>query len=271
MVLPHARLSEKIAALTGYFDANHGYSLEFFAPIGHEPVDWFLRQKADAHCEYFATAGVMVLRAAGIPARYVTGFVVPEKSRYGDYWVVRNKYAHAWIQVWDDETGNWRTVDTTPAGGIPRASRPGRVAQLWNYLRDRYHVFRVRLHQRGLIWGLQLLLGNWLVRVLLGLGLTFGLLRLRRRTTAAVSATTRLPDETARQLQRLLHRMDRRLQRRHGLVRNRAETLHQFANRVAAAMPDSTLPDWYRQYAQARYAPGGDALLAQIRESAPRV
>lgn len=80
----------------------------------------FLLEHRSGHCEYFATATVLLLRAAGIPARYATGFSVQERS--GRYYVVRERHAHAWCVAWVD--GAWRDVDTTPgAWGATESQR----------------------------------------------------------------------------------------------------------------------------------------------------
>lgn len=73
----------------------------------------FLFVNRQGHCEFFATATVLLLRAAGIPARYAVGYVVDEYSRLEGNYVVRARDAHAWTLAYID--GGWRTVDTTPS------------------------------------------------------------------------------------------------------------------------------------------------------------
>ena len=75
------------------------------------PLDSFLTRTRAGHCEYFATATVLLLREAGIPARYATGFSVQERGARGDY-VVRERHAHAWARAWLDSA--WVDIDTTP-------------------------------------------------------------------------------------------------------------------------------------------------------------
>ena len=87
-----------------------------FRPFGSErdPVLGFLTQFREGHCEYFATATVLLLRASGVPARYATGYSVQERRRPDDnLWIVRGRHAHAWAIYWDGE--RWRNLDTTPA------------------------------------------------------------------------------------------------------------------------------------------------------------
>jgi len=65
------------------------------------------------HCEYFATATVLLLRAAGVPARYAIGYSVQEWSRLEQRWIVRARHGHSWVLAYVD--GAWRDVDTTPS------------------------------------------------------------------------------------------------------------------------------------------------------------
>ena len=77
------------------------------------PLAQFLLSTHAGHCEYFATATVLLLRAAGVPARYATGFSVQEYSDLEGVYVVRQRHAHAWTQAFIG--GAWRDIDTTPA------------------------------------------------------------------------------------------------------------------------------------------------------------
>ncbi|MEJ2760361.1 MAG: transglutaminase domain-containing protein [Gammaproteobacteria bacterium] len=73
----------------------------------------FLFMNRQGHCEFFATSTVLLLRAAGIPARYAVGYVVNEYSRLEGNYIVRARDAHAWTLAYVD--GGWRVVDTTPS------------------------------------------------------------------------------------------------------------------------------------------------------------
>jgi hypothetical protein len=91
----------------------------------------FLFRSREGHCEYFATAAVLLLRTAGIPARYATGYTVQEFSRLEHMYVVRERHAHAWALVCID--GRWRDFDTTPPGSGPDGTAG---VGLWASLRD---------------------------------------------------------------------------------------------------------------------------------------
>jgi hypothetical protein len=109
---------EAIDYLTSFFRDNFEYTVYLDIAEGPrgDPVMRFLKEERRGHCEYFATSTVLLLRAAGIPARYVTGYSVSERAGSGDGYVVRGLHAHAWVQAWVD--GQWHYVDTTPGGWL---------------------------------------------------------------------------------------------------------------------------------------------------------
>ena len=72
----------------------------------------FLDKTRRGHCEYFATGTVLLLRSAGVPARYHTGFALVETDADGRGWRVRGSHAHAWATAWLD--GRWQVMDNTP-------------------------------------------------------------------------------------------------------------------------------------------------------------
>ena len=76
------------------------------------PLTRFLLHTRSGHCEYFATAGVLLLRSVGIEARYAVGYAVHEGS--GQNYIVRQRDAHAWCLVWDERHRAWRDFDPTP-------------------------------------------------------------------------------------------------------------------------------------------------------------
>jgi len=77
-------------------------------------VDGFLFETQSGFCEHYAGAFAVLMRAAGIPARVVTGYQGATESAAGDHWTVRQSDAHAWTEVWLPESG-WRRVDPTNA------------------------------------------------------------------------------------------------------------------------------------------------------------
>jgi transglutaminase-like putative cysteine protease len=90
-----------------------GYTLATPLP-GRNAVDEFLFDTKAGFCEHFSSAFVVLMRAAGIPARVVTGYVGGYRNPIGGYWLVRNSDAHAWAEVWLEGRG-WVRVDPTAA------------------------------------------------------------------------------------------------------------------------------------------------------------
>lgn len=101
------------AALTMFKEQSFVYTL---APprLGREPVDDFLFNTKRGFCEHYASSFVYLMRAAGIPARIVTGYQGGELNPTGNYLIVRQSDAHAWAEVWLADQG-WVRVDPTSA------------------------------------------------------------------------------------------------------------------------------------------------------------
>lgn len=99
--------------VNNYFQENFSYSLQLLGKDKNlTPLSTFLLKTRSGHCEYFATATTMLLRALGIPTRYVVGYSVHEFSRLENLYIVRNRHAHAWSLVYLN--GKWQSFDTTP-------------------------------------------------------------------------------------------------------------------------------------------------------------
>ena len=93
---------------------NYRYSLEADTATLTHPLDEFLFIRKTGYCEHYATAMVMMLRTIGIPARLVTGFLATEWNEFGGYFTVRQRDAHAWVEVYFPQSG-WITMDPTPS------------------------------------------------------------------------------------------------------------------------------------------------------------
>ena len=107
------------AALKMLRDQKFVYTLE--PPLlGTHAVDEFLFETRAGFCEHFASAFVVLMRAAGVPARVVTGYLGGEYNALGNYLIVRQSDAHAWTEVWLDNRG-WVRVDPTNSVSPARA------------------------------------------------------------------------------------------------------------------------------------------------------
>ncbi|MBX3348718.1 MAG: DUF3488 domain-containing protein [Nitrospira sp.] len=116
----HYRPYEKATAIQTYLTSHYRYSLD--APLAeqHQPLEEFLFARKTGYCEHYATAMVIMLRTVGVPARLVTGFMATEWNEYGNYYVVRQQDAHAWVEVYLPHSG-WIKMDPTPTEENPAA------------------------------------------------------------------------------------------------------------------------------------------------------
>jgi hypothetical protein len=105
---------EKAALIVDYLFTTNKYSLEFVRGE-QDPISDFVLNKKSAHCQYFASATAIMLRAVGVPARYVTGYYAHE-SEEGGGTIVRGRDAHAWTEAYFDGVG-WVMLDATPPSG----------------------------------------------------------------------------------------------------------------------------------------------------------
>ena len=179
---------EAVRRIEGHL-ATFTYSLfrERKPPSGETALGDFMTRTRTGHCEYFAAATALLLRAAGIPSRYATGYAVEERSGLEDAYLVRARHAHAWTRAWVG--GRWIDVDTTPPDWVAEEARQ---APFWQVLADLagWAGFRWTMREEfkagdawyGLLVVLALILG-WRM---------FGGRRVARKADAA-SAAARLP------------------------------------------------------------------------------
>jgi hypothetical protein len=131
---------DEVMALTSYLQSNFRYSQQLgHVPAGRDPVDWFLFDVKLGYCEQFATAETLMLRSLGIPARLATGYSTGSYDPVLDQSVVRERDAHAWVEVWFANHG-WVPVDPSPgfnplaATQFPSHWAAGGIAQLIPHL-----------------------------------------------------------------------------------------------------------------------------------------
>ena len=99
------------AALNYFGDHAFVYTLNA-PPLKKEVIDSFLFESRKGYCEHYASAFVFLIRATGVPARVVGGYLGGQKNPYSNFLVVRQADAHAWAEVWLDGKG-WFRVDPT--------------------------------------------------------------------------------------------------------------------------------------------------------------
>ena len=122
---------DKAANIQRYLITRYGYTLDLSGTHGEDPLADFLFVRRAGHCEYFASAMTVMLRAEGIPARYVTGFSPGEYNDIGGDYIIRQSDAHAWVEVYFPGYG-WITFDPTPPGNLKRAGLFARLNMYWD-------------------------------------------------------------------------------------------------------------------------------------------
>lgn len=168
-----AERSDILNAVGQFFGTKFEYSLWQEAPApGTNRTDLarFLLETRRGHCEYFATATVLLLRELGLNARYAVGYAVHEGSR-GRY-VVRQRDAHAWCLVWNEDTATWDPFDTTPGSWIDeerqRASLFEWLSDGWSWIK--FQIGNLRWGESNfrqyILWGLIPVLGLLLYQII---------------------------------------------------------------------------------------------------------
>ncbi|MEX2175578.1 MAG: transglutaminase domain-containing protein, partial [Pirellulaceae bacterium] len=148
---------EKALALERHFAASGLYryslSLDFTRDPALDPIEDFVANHKTGHCEYFASALVMMLRSQGIPARMIVGYKGGDFNSLGHYYQVRQKHAHAWVEAlvpngavpaWEvagapSNGGVWYRLEPTPAPIVDAGFDPGkgavdRVVEAFDYV-----------------------------------------------------------------------------------------------------------------------------------------
>jgi len=261
--------SEKIAAVTRYFQTNYTYALGLEVPAGQDELTYFLVSASTGYCEYFASGAALLLRLVDVPTRYVTGFLVTEKDERGGSWIARNMDAHAWVEAWDRDNEVWIIVEATAQEDLQDDSLSDRLAATDSGSRMLLRRLIQAIYDYGLFgvlgWFFEVYSLQTAVSVSLAfLGSAVGLTLLRRYKILAARAGShwaQSPELLA--LHRVLAAVDRRI-RPATERRGSQETLHAFAERMRRTRPSpkdgmqmprnrSAVADWYLRYAHLRY------------------
>lgn len=269
---PGSSATDKAAAVAAYFQGNFEYSLE---PVDRPPkanaLLHFLNTQHPAHCEFFATATALILRRAGVPTRYVTGYVADEKSVEEDYYIARNRHSHAWVEAYDNSSKRWFPVESTPGRRYGSLSFTDELDDLSGL--DDDAINRLDGNANGWIDWIQTALARSGITTMFSSAFRIAQLPLFVALLGLVWYRNRLRtmgsfDPAEVECAKMLRKADRRV-RRHQLVRQPAETLHQFAERIERRGGDVLatnehssmeagqtlirMANWYRDFAVARY------------------
>ncbi|HEX9671627.1 MAG TPA: DUF3488 and transglutaminase-like domain-containing protein [Thermoanaerobaculia bacterium] len=148
-VMGEGPLAERIRRLETHLSGQYAYTADFTGRAADNPIEDFLFTYRSGQCEYFASAMVLMLRAEGVPARLVTGFLGGEYNVFEGYYIVRDANAHAWVEAYLPGAG-WRAFDPTPPAGRPLASAEGAFA----VVRQAYDFLLFRWDRYVLTFGL---------------------------------------------------------------------------------------------------------------------
>lgn len=241
--------------------------------LGMNSVDDFLFSTRQGFCEHYAGSFVFLMRAAGIPARVVTGYQGGELNELGGYYILRQSDAHAWAEVWLKGNG-WVRVDPTAAisperiqsglsaalpdnAALPFMARNpplwmrklrmnlDSLANQWNqwvlgYDTEQQFAFLTRLGMEDITW--QKLALNMLAGITLLVGIVT-LVMLRRLVVKKRDAVQAVWLKLCRKLEKA------------GLPRAAHEGPVDYAHRIAVARPDlaDKINNLARQYVDLRY------------------
>ncbi len=104
----------KASAVEAFFREGFEYTLEVDLTGRGHPLAVLLRERRAAYCTYFASAMAILLRMEGIPARVVGGFAPSERNPLTGVVTVRERDAHAWVEVYLADEGRYVPFDPTP-------------------------------------------------------------------------------------------------------------------------------------------------------------
>lgn len=158
---------DKAASVEAYLKTHYAYTLDLTGPETSDPLAQFLFVRRAGHCEYFAAAMTVMMRAEGIPARYVTGFLPGEYNDVGGDYIVRESDAHTWVEVYFPNYG-WLTFDPTPSANEKRGGIAERLALYWDWFQFAWSEWVVNYdftHQITLAQNLQHSSRDWSERL----------------------------------------------------------------------------------------------------------
>jgi protein-glutamine gamma-glutamyltransferase len=109
-----------VTSVERYLSVANGFSYNQSPPISNYPLESFLFTDKIGYCQQFSGAMALLLRMGGLPARVASGFTSGTYDKATHEWVVSDRDAHAWVEVWFPHYG-WVRFDPTPASAPARA------------------------------------------------------------------------------------------------------------------------------------------------------
>jgi transglutaminase-like putative cysteine protease len=269
----HADDMELVSAVLSMFRQQPFFYTLTPPKLSDDSVDEFLFDTKRGFCGHYASAFAAVMRAAGIPARVVTGYQGGTFNPYSDYWILRQSDAHAWAEIFIEGHG-WTRIDPTAAIAPERVERglgdvlsDDPLVSRWQSRTPWFAGARLRLDLLRELWRERILDfdqdsqrrllemlnipepdGQKLVLVLaVGMALVLSWLTWQVRRELAPQSK----DVTVRAYARLCAKLAAA-----GMPRRMHEGAEDYAHRVAAQRPDLavTVTGLCRHYSLLRYA-----------------
>jgi transglutaminase-like putative cysteine protease len=249
-----------IAAVLAMYRSQDFYYTTTPPRLGENSVDEFLFQTRAGFCEHFASSFAVLMRAAGVPARVVTGYQGGELNNVGNYLIVRQADAHAWDEVWLGNEG-WVRIDPTAAvsparveAGVAAAVPEGETLPLllrgdypwlrkarltWDSLANSWNQMVLGYspdRQRRLLRHVGINDATWKTLTLIMFGVT-GTITLILAAVMLQKLRAARPDPVAAAYQRFCKALARR-----GIARHPSEGPDAFRKRAIAVRPELATP-----------------------------
>jgi transglutaminase-like putative cysteine protease len=143
---------DRASAVEHFLATNYGYTLQLGNRVPKDPLAYFLFDRREGHCEYFASSMAVMLRSIGIPSRVVNGFRTGEFNDINSQYVVRARNAHSWVEAYFPEYG-WVSFDPTPGAPFDTHSGWSRVMLYFDAVQSFWREWVINYdftHQRAL-------------------------------------------------------------------------------------------------------------------------
>ncbi len=230
---------DKILEITrSFFSSRFTYTLESQPrKSGTTLMENFLLHTRAGHCEYFATSAALILRAAGMPTRYVRGYAVDPADQMGGWHQVRARHAHAWVSAYAGD--RWITLDPTPGSwrAAERAAAPWHetLTDYWDWL-----TFRLSRVTFGDTEKITAHLSWLLIPALAFAGWRIWRRRIKRKKKSGKPKTP-APPRPAPGMDSHFYRVEKRLNDM-GFIRREWETLAAWLNRIEQTSESPAFP-----------------------------
>lgn len=250
---------EKTERIAEFFQHNFEYSLETNLAGPDPPLVTLVKERRPAYCVYFASAMAVLLRTQGIPARLVSGYLPVEVNPLTGRATIRQRDAHAWVEVWLAEEGRFVAFDPTPGSSredaIGYSGRPGMIAAMAGAVRSFARRTWSALRRSPVDWFVAMLKSPILWLLMAGIALV--LLRRRMKRTGAAVDPPELESSDSF-LRQVYHRYTTALQSV-GITADVWETEDEIMTRLADTTDPATAAsaaEFMARYRQARFSGG---------------